>query len=118
MDDGQDGDVPDWDLADRMRKALRHAGVSTGEMAGYLGVSRQSVGNWISGRVDPSFQTVRLWSIRTGVPLEWVLGRTLVPAGRGKLIPVGGGLSPSTNGSLSPAAALPLNCKSEGALAA
>jgi len=78
----QDGDVPDWDLADRMRKALRHAGVSTGEMAGYLGVSRQSVGNWISGRVDPSFQTVRLWSIRTGVPLEWVLGRTLVPAGR------------------------------------
>ncbi len=83
MSEEQDGDVPDWDLADRMRKALRHAGVTPGQMAGYLGVSRQSVSNWTSGRVEPSFQTVRLWSIRTGVDLEWVLGRTLVPAGRG-----------------------------------
>ena len=80
------GDVPEWDLADRMRKALRTAGVGPQEMADYLGVSRQSVGNWISGRVEPSFQTVRLWSIRTGVDLEWVLGRTLVLTGRGSTI--------------------------------
>jgi transcriptional regulator with XRE-family HTH domain len=81
MSEQPDGDVPDWDLADRMRKALRHAGMSPGQMADYLGVSRQSVGNWISGRVEPSFQTLRLWSIRTGVSLEWLLGRVLVPAG-------------------------------------
>ena len=76
------GDVPDWDIADRMRKALRTADIGVGEMADYLGVSRTSVSNWINGRIEPSFQTVRLWSIRTGVDLEWVLGRTLVPAGR------------------------------------
>ena len=73
MSEQLDGDVPDWDLPDRMRKALRHAGMSPGQMARYLGVTRQSVGNWISGRVDPSFQTVRLWSIRTGTDLEWLL---------------------------------------------
>ena len=81
MSELERGDIPDWDIADRMRKALRTAGIGPQEMADYLGVSRQSVGNWISGRVEPSFQTVRLWSIRTGVDLEWVLGRTLVLTG-------------------------------------
>jgi transcriptional regulator with XRE-family HTH domain len=80
------GDVPEWDLADRMRKALRVAGIGPQEMADYLGVSRQSVGNWISGRVEPSLQTLRLWSIRTGVPLEWVLGWAPAIAGGGSTI--------------------------------
>src|SRR5258708_36738884 len=80
------GDVPDWDIADRMRKALRTADIGVGEMADYLGVSRTSVRNWINGRLEPSFQTVRLWSIRTGVDLEGVLGRTLVLTGRGSTI--------------------------------
>lgn len=61
-----------WDTADRMRKALRVSGVSIEEMAEYLGVSRRSVGNWIGGRVDPSVQTLRLWALRTGAPLEWL----------------------------------------------
>ena len=73
MSEQPGGDVPDWDLPDRMRKALRHAGISPGQMARYLGVTRQSVGNWISGRVEPSFQTVHLWSIHTGTDLEWLL---------------------------------------------
>src|SRR5260370_26557848 len=71
------GDVPDWDIADRMRKALRTADIGVGEMADYLGVSRTSVSNWINGRVEPSFQAVRLCAIRTGVDLQRVLGRTL-----------------------------------------
>lgn len=67
------GHVPQWDVADRMRKALRHADLGVAEMADYLGVSRTSVSNWINGRVEPSLQTLRLWSLRTGVSLEWVL---------------------------------------------
>jgi DNA-binding XRE family transcriptional regulator len=66
------GGIPEWDLADRMKKALRHSGVGAQEMADYLGVSRQSVGNWINGRVTPSTQTLRLWALRCGVPLEWL----------------------------------------------
>lgn len=75
--------IPEWDLADRMRKALRQADIGVAEMADYLGVSRTSVSNWINGRVEPSLQTLRLWSLRTGVPLEWVLAG--VPALRRRL---------------------------------
>ncbi len=80
MNEPQDpGDVPDWDLADRMRKALRHAGMSPGQMAAYLGVGGNTVSTWINGRIEPSFQTLRLWSMRTGVDLEWLLARQLIP---------------------------------------
>ena len=40
----------EFDLADRMRRALRVAEISSNEMADYLGVSRTSVSAWINGR--------------------------------------------------------------------
>lgn len=55
-----------------MRKALRTSGVSAQQMADYLDVSRNTISNWINGRVTPSTQSVRLWAIRTGVPYEWL----------------------------------------------
>ena len=55
-----------------MRKALEYAGVSTQEMADYLEVTRQSIGNWVGDRRVPSKATVRLWALRCGVPLEWL----------------------------------------------
>lgn len=64
--------IPEWDVADRMRKALRVADVSVDEMSNYLGVNRQSVGRWINGRGNPSRQTLMLWAMRTGVPYEWL----------------------------------------------
>lgn len=66
--------LPQWDVADRLRKSLRHAGIGPSEMADYLGVSRQSVGNWINGRIEPSLQTLRLWALRCGVDYEWLAG--------------------------------------------
>ena len=64
--------VPTWDLADRMRKAMRHAGLSSQEIADYLGVSRTSVSAWINGRVRPSAPTLRVWALRCGVSFEWL----------------------------------------------
>lgn len=64
--------VPTWDVADRMRKALRHAGLSSGQMATYLGVGGNTVSTWINGRITPSTQTLRLWALRCGVPYEWL----------------------------------------------
>lgn len=64
--------VPEFDLADRMRKALRQSGVGALEMADYLGVSRNTVSNWINGRVPPGKQSIRLWAMKTGVPYEWL----------------------------------------------
>ncbi|MGH3501478.1 MAG: helix-turn-helix domain-containing protein [Nocardioidaceae bacterium] len=66
------GTIPAWDLADRMRKALRQADANVGEMAEYLGVSRGTVSTWINGRIDPSTQTLRLWALRCGVPYPWL----------------------------------------------
>jgi len=67
------GDVPEWDLADRMRKALRHADVGVQEMANYLDVDRSTVSTWINGRITPSVQTLRLWSLRCGLSYTWLL---------------------------------------------
>lgn len=55
-----------------MRKALHHSDVSVQAMADYLDVSRNTVSTWINDRIEPSTQTLRLWSLRTGVPLEWI----------------------------------------------
>jgi DNA-binding transcriptional regulator YiaG len=82
-----------WDRADRMRKALRVAGMTPGEMADYLGVGGNTVSTWINGRIDPSYTTVRLWAFVTGVPLEWLhhgdmepcdLTQVDIPAGQGR----------------------------------
>lgn len=64
--------VPVFDVADRMRKALRHSGLGVQEMADYLGVARNSVSNWINGRFPPSTQTLRLWALKTGVSYGWL----------------------------------------------
>jgi transcriptional regulator with XRE-family HTH domain len=67
-----EGNVPQFDMADRLRKALRQAGLSVQDMAEYLGVSRNSVGNWINGRTAPTKPALMLWAMRTGVPFEWL----------------------------------------------
>lgn len=62
----------EFDLADRMRRALRVSDVSVQDMAEYLDVSRGTVSTWINGRIAPSRQTRRLFALKTGVPLEWL----------------------------------------------
>lgn len=65
-------DLPDWDVADRLAKSLRHSDVSVGEMAVFLGVHRNSVSAWINGRTPVNERTLKLWAERTGWPLEWL----------------------------------------------
>ena len=57
---------------DRLAKALQVAHVATAEMADYLGVSPNTIGNYTSGRTEPKKQTLRVWAMRTGAPLEWL----------------------------------------------
>lgn len=65
--------VPQFDLADRMRKALRTSDLGVQEMADYLGVARSTVGKWINGHINPSKQSLRLWALRTGVDFDWLV---------------------------------------------
>jgi transcriptional regulator with XRE-family HTH domain len=64
--------VPEWDLADRMRKALRQGGVSSMAMADHLGVTRQTVSTWLNGRHRPSTAALRVWASLTGVDFAWL----------------------------------------------
>ena len=66
-------------LPDRLHKALVVADVSAAEMSAYLGVSRNTIGNYTSGRTHPKKQTLRLWAMRTGVPLRWLETGALDP---------------------------------------
>lgn len=65
--------IPQWTPADRMRKAMNSAGVSIASMAAYLEVDRNTVGGWINNRHRPRPAELRLFAMRCGVPLEWLL---------------------------------------------
>jgi transcriptional regulator with XRE-family HTH domain len=62
----------EFDQADRLRRALRVSNMSVSDMADYLGVTRNTVSNWINGHTPPSTQSLMLFAMRTGVPYEWL----------------------------------------------
>jgi len=72
--------VPEFHMGDRLAKALDVANVSVAEMAEYLGVSRNTIGNYTAMRRPVTIGTLRLWALRTGVRLEW-LQTGKVPSG-------------------------------------
>ena len=71
--------IPEWDKADRMRKALRGSGMTVQEMADYLGVARNTVSTWINGRIEPSPTTLRVWAMTCGVSYRWLCHGTEGP---------------------------------------
>lgn len=76
------GLIPVWTRGDRLGRALRAAGVQKQEMADYLGVSRNTVGNYIADRGDPSRATMIAWAMKCGVNLAWLEhGEAPHPAG-------------------------------------
>jgi transcriptional regulator with XRE-family HTH domain len=63
-----------WDVSDAMRKSLRgmeHLNVQ--KIADELGVSRNTVGNWLNGRVAPDDRTLMAWARLTAVPFPWLV---------------------------------------------
>jgi transcriptional regulator with XRE-family HTH domain len=79
----------EFDLADRLRKSLRVSGVSVGSMAKSLGVSRNTVSNWINGRGRPCSDQVTVWAAITDAPANWLE--------TGELPPIDGSLLARTN---------------------
>lgn len=65
-------EVPQWDVADRMAKALRASGVTAAQMALYLGVHRNTITNYIRGRSKPPRATLIAWADITRFPLDWL----------------------------------------------
>lgn len=62
----------EFDLADRMRKALRVSGWGVQDLAAQIGVSRNTVSSWLNGRSVPSDEQLTVWAAYTRAPLEWL----------------------------------------------
>lgn len=66
------GAIPTWHEGDRLYKALKYAKMQNGEMALFLGVSRNTIGNYIAGRNKVDKRTRMLWAQRTEVSESWL----------------------------------------------
>ena len=76
-------DASPWsfNMADRLDKALRVAGITNADMADALDVSQNTIGNYTSGRTKPSRLQLREWAMRTGAPLTWLETGKVGPTG-------------------------------------
>ena len=65
--------IPEWTLADRLRKARTAAGMEQTDLAEELGASRSSIVNYETGRTSPRPYMLREWARITEVPASWLL---------------------------------------------
>lgn len=65
------GVVPVFELRHRLERALEVAGLSRDDMAAELGLHRNTIGNYLSGKHVPRAVLIA-WHLRTGVPLDWL----------------------------------------------
>ncbi len=87
------GTVPEFDKADRLKKAVSVSGVAVSEMAEYLGVRQETLSRYLNGKTETPLAIVRLIAMRTGVPVDWIMTGN-VPGGPGPELP--GGIEPPT----------------------
>jgi transcriptional regulator with XRE-family HTH domain len=66
------GVVPTWTVADRLRKAREITGLDKQDFARKVGLSRETVRNVETGRVEPRGVTLNAWAFATGVSVEWL----------------------------------------------
>lgn len=62
----------EFDLTDRMRKAMRISGHTNTTLGDALGVHRNSINNYLSGKSPVDRRTLIAWSFACGVPFEWL----------------------------------------------
>ena len=66
--------VPEFTIADRLRKARELTGLDQAQFAEEIGVSARSVGNYESDKYRSKRKrlVLRAWALRCGVPVEWI----------------------------------------------
>jgi transcriptional regulator with XRE-family HTH domain len=62
----------EWDLQDRLAKSLRRSKKSVAQIAADLDVHRNTVSNYLSGRIVPDRRSRIAWAMATGVPPQWL----------------------------------------------
>lgn len=68
--------IPEWTLADRLRKVRRHTGMSQAEIADLLGTNQRTYAAWESEQSRPRnvVAVAKRIELVTHVPAAWVLG--------------------------------------------
>ena len=74
------GDVPDWTLSDRLRKAREHAHADQDDLARMIGLTRATVSNYERGVTKPRRPSILAWALACGVSLQWLLEGTIQDA--------------------------------------
>lgn len=65
--------VPQWTLGERLRKARTHVDLTVDEMADELGCTTKTIYNYEQDRTVVRVPALKLWALRTGVPLLWLI---------------------------------------------
>ena len=64
--------APSFQLKHRLRLALEASGVSKLTMADELGVSRQTIDNYLTGRTPFPRGYTRAWAEKCSIPFDWL----------------------------------------------
>lgn len=70
------GQVPEWTLGWRMKRALAHAGMTAEEMADELGYATKTMSRWTNDKGAPPRSVIlKRWAMKCGVPYAWLIGQ-------------------------------------------
>lgn len=67
------GQIPDFQMRHRLQLAREYAGLSRGELAERMEISRNSVINAETGRTTPRKLMLNAWALACGVPVSWII---------------------------------------------
>lgn len=97
----EDDQIPPWTLGWRLQRALSWADMSAEEMSYELGVARSTVSRWCNDKAHPTRGYLKLWALRTRVPLNWLMqGDSALPRGASISQPAGLGKDPRPFGAV------------------
>jgi transcriptional regulator with XRE-family HTH domain len=65
--------VPEFTVADRLRKARQVAGIDQGRMAEILLRTRNTIGNYENGRTLPKWRVLKRWAETCHVSVGWLV---------------------------------------------
>lgn len=73
------GEIPEWTLGWKLKRALNYAELSAQDMAAELGVHVATVSRWMNDRESPRRAYLMAWALRCGVPFGWLTGDEELP---------------------------------------
>lgn len=82
--DANAGQVPQWTVGDRLRKAREVTGLTQKTFAARIDVGHRTVTNYENDAVEPRMIVLKQWALLSGVPLGWLItGEAPPPGGDG-----------------------------------